>query len=133
LESRRRYGNNGAHPAIGNQEGVALDRRRDLVFYRLVVPTLAAANVVLAGILVSNLQPTGWLEWLEVATAGFCCGVAGWLGASLWSKSYWAQVIARQVAAWRRMADTILEWIEDLPIPSESVEGLKRSLEDTRR
>jgi len=31
------------------------------------------------------------------------------------------------------MADTILEWIEELPIPSESVARLKRSLEETNR
>lgn len=107
--------------------------RRELVLYRLVVPILAVANLVLAGVVVSNLQPTGWLDWLEVATAGFCCIVAGWLGASLWSKSYWAQVIARQVAAWRRMADTIFEWIEELPVSSDAVDRLKRSLEEANR
>jgi hypothetical protein len=109
-----------------------LDRRREIVFYRIVLPTLALANLALAGIIVRDL-PGGWLDWLEVGTAGFCCAVAGWLAASLWSKSYWAQVIAQQVAAWRRMADTILEWIEELPIPSESVARLKRSLEETNR
>jgi len=31
------------------------------------------------------------------------------------------------------MADTILEWIEELPIPSESVARLKRSLEEVKR
>ena len=110
-----------------------MDRRRDFLFYRFVVPTLAVANLILAGVVVSNLQPGGWLDWLEVATAGFCCVVAGWLAASVWSKSYWAQVIARQVATWRRMADTILEWIEELPISSDAVDRLKRSLEDANR
>jgi hypothetical protein len=109
-----------------------LDRRREILFYRIVLPTLALANLALAGVIVRDL-PGGWLDWLEVGTAGFCCAVAGWLAASLWSKSYWAQVIAQQVAAWRRMADTILEWIEELPIPSESVARLKRSLEETNR
>jgi hypothetical protein len=107
--------------------------RRDLVYFRFVVPTLALANVVLAGVVVSNLQPGGWLDWLEVATAGFCCAVAGWLAASVWSKSYWAQVIARQVAAWRRMADTIFVWIEELPVSSDAVDRLKRSLEEANR
>ena len=121
------------HPAIPLAGGHSLDRRKDLVYYRLVVPTLALANLVLAGVVVSNRQPGGWLDWLEVATAGFCCAVAGWLAASVWSKSYWAQVIARQVATWRRMADTILEWIEELPISNDAVDRLKRSLEDANR
>ena len=110
-----------------------MDRRRDIVFYRFVVPTLALANVILAAVVVADLQPAGWLDWLEAATAGFCCAVAGWLAASVWSKTYWAQVIARQVATWRRMADTILEWIEELPISPDAVDRLKRSLEDANR
>jgi hypothetical protein len=31
------------------------------------------------------------------------------------------------------MADTILEWIEELPISSDAVDRLKRSLEDANR
>jgi hypothetical protein len=110
-----------------------LDWRRDLVLYRIVVPTLALTNLVLAAVVISDIQPGGWRDWLEVGTAGFCCVVAGWLAASIWSKSYWATVIARQVSTWRRMADAILEWIEELPVPSESVDRLKRSLEDANR
>ena len=110
-----------------------MERRRDLYLYRLVVPMLGLTNLILAGVLISFVQPKGWLEWVDVATAGFCCAVGGWLAASLWSKSYWAQVIAKQVAVWRRMADTILEWIEELPISSDAVDRLKRSLEETNR
>jgi hypothetical protein len=31
------------------------------------------------------------------------------------------------------MADTILEWIEELPVSSESVDRLRRSLEEADR
>jgi hypothetical protein len=111
-------------------EVACLDRRRDLVFYRIVLPLLTLANVLLAAVVATSLRPNGWLDWVAMGTAGFCCAVAGWLAASLWSKSYWAQVIARQVAAWRRMADTMLAWIEELPISNEALDGLRRSLEE---
>jgi len=108
-----------------------LDRRREVIFYQLVLPVLALVNLVLAVIVVSSLNPSGWMEWLAVATAGFCCTVAGWLAASIWSKSYWARVIARQVTTWRRMADTILGWIEELPVSDEALDRLRRSLDET--
>ena len=107
-----------------------MDRRRDAVFYRIVLPILTLANLVLAAMVATSLRPNGWLDWLSVATAGFCCVVAGWLAASLWAKSYWAQVIARQVSAWRRMADTMLEWIEELPVSNDALDRLRRSLEE---
>jgi hypothetical protein len=108
-----------------------LDRHRDLLFYWFVIPILALTNLALAAIVVSNLHPGGWIGWLEAGTAGFCCGVAGWVAASLWSKKYWAMIMARHVATWRMISDTMLDWIADLPIPSDSVDRLRRSLEET--
>lgn len=108
-----------------------MDKRRETVFYWVVIPILALANLGLATLVISNLHPGGWLGWLEAATAGFCCCIAGWLAASLWSKSYWAMIMARHVRTWRLISDTILDWIADLPIPSDSVDKLKRTLEDT--
>lgn len=110
-----------------------MELRRDALFYRILLPLLALTNLVLAALVATNLRPNGWLGWLAMGTAGFCCAVAGWLAASLWSKSFWAQVIARQVAAWRRMADTMLAWIEEMPISNESLDRLRKSLEEAAR
>jgi hypothetical protein len=104
---------------------------RDL-FYRLILPALAVLNLVLGLVLLSFLPPEGLIGWPVALTAAFCCLVAGWLGASAWSKSYWAIVMTRQVIVWRRMVDAIFEWLEDAPVPSDSIEQLKRSLEEAR-
>lgn len=105
-------------------------KTREALFYRVVLPVLTLANLVLAVMVADSLRPNGWLQWLALGTACFCCAVAGCLTASLFSKSYWAQVITAQVATWRRMADTILEWIEELPVSNEALDRLRRSLEE---
>ncbi len=104
---------------------------RDM-FYRLVLPGLAVLNLTLGLVLLSLLPPTGLVGWPIALTAAFCCLVAGWLGASAWSKSYWAIVMTRQVVTWRRMVDAIFEWLEEAPVPADSIEQLKRSLEEAR-
>lgn len=104
---------------------------RDM-FYRLILPALALLNLGLGLVLLSLLPPKGLIGWPVALTAAFCCLVAGWLGASAWSKSYWAIVMTRQVIVWRRMVDAIFEWLEDAPVPADSIERLKRSLEEAR-
>lgn len=106
-----------------------MDRRR--FFYRFVLPGLAITNLALGATLITFLRPGGWLGWIEAATAALCCGVAGWLGGSGWSKAYWSTVINRQVTTWRRMSDTLVEWIEETPIPDDSVDRLRKSIEDS--
>jgi hypothetical protein len=102
------------------------------LFYRLILPALAALNLGLGLLLLSFLPPEGAIGWPVALTAAFCCLVAGWLGASAWSKSYWAIVMTRQVVVWRRMTDAIFEWLEDAPVPADSIERLKRRLEEAR-
>jgi hypothetical protein len=104
---------------------------RDL-FYRLILPALALLNLGLGLVLLSLLPPTGQVGWPVALTAAFCCLVAGWLGASAWSKSYWAIVMTRQIVVWRRMVDAIFEWLEDAPVPADSIERLRRRLEEAR-
>ena len=111
---------------------VSKNSTRDL-FYRLVLPALAVLNLVLGLMLLSFLPPRGPIGWPVALTAAFCCLVAGWLGASAWSKSFWAVVMNRQVATWHRMSDAIFEWLADAPVPADSIERLKRSLEEARR
>src|SRR5450759_3618500 len=103
---------------------------RGRLFYRVFLPLAVAANVGLALAVLMQLRPDGWLGWLEVATGGFCCAVAGWLAASAWSKSYWGSAMARQVMAWRQIADTIFAWMEEVPLPAEALHRLKASLDE---
>ncbi|HSP08801.1 MAG TPA: hypothetical protein VLU92_04310 [Candidatus Dormibacteraeota bacterium] len=109
-----------------------MKRSRDSRFFKVLLPGFAAANLGLGLVVLAQLGPHLWLQWLEIATGAFCCAVAGWLAASGWSKSYWGKSMARQVFAWHRMVDAIFAWVEDLPIPAESVYRLKRALEDVR-
>jgi hypothetical protein len=102
-------------------------------FYRVVVPVAVALNLGLGLVVLSTLQPTGWLGWLEVGTGAFCCVVAGWLAASAWSKSYWGSAMARQINVWRQIADAIFAWLEETPLPADALQPLKRSLDEVVR
>lgn len=99
-------------------------------FYRVFLPISVAANLGLGVAVLSNLRPVGWLGWLEVATGAFCCIVAGWLAAAAWSKSYWGSAMARQITAWRLIADAIFAWLEEAPLPAEALQRLKASLDE---
>jgi hypothetical protein len=99
-------------------------------FYRVFLPISVAANLGLGVAVLSNLRPDGWLGWLEVATGAFCCIVAGWLAAAAWSKSYWGSAMARQITAWRLIADAIFAWLEEAPLPAEALQRLKASLDE---
>jgi hypothetical protein len=99
-------------------------------FYRVLVPIAVVVNLGLGVAVLSNLRPDGWLGWLEVVTGAFCCGVAGWLAASAWSKSYWGGAMARQITAWRQIADAIFAWLEEAPLPAEALQRLKASLDE---
>jgi hypothetical protein len=99
-------------------------------FYRIFLPAAVAANLTLGVLILSQLRPASWLDWLVIMTGAFCCGVAGWLAASAWSRSYWSGAMARQVAVWRQMIDAIFEWLEEAPVSAHSLQGLKLNLED---
>jgi hypothetical protein len=100
------------------------------MFYRIFLPASVAVNLGLGVAVLSNLRPEGWLGWQEVATGAFCCVVAGWLAAAAWSKSYWSAAMARQITAWRQIADAIFVWLEEAPLPAEALQRLKGSLEE---
>jgi hypothetical protein len=38
--------------------------------------------------------------------------------------------MARQITAWRQIADAIFVWLEDVPLPSDSLQRLKQSLDE---
>jgi hypothetical protein len=103
---------------------------RQRFFYGLFLPLGVLANLGLGVLILAGLRPQSWLGWLEVGTGALCCLIAGWLAAAAWSKTYWHRSMARQVATWRRIADTFFAWVEDVPVPAEALHRLKSSLEE---
>lgn len=106
------------------------ERSSGRLFYRVFIPMAVAVNLGLGIFILSYLGPSGRLGWLEVGTGAFCCLVAGWLAASAWSKSYWGAAMARQIAAWRQIADAIFAWLEEAPLPADALQRLKWSLDE---
>jgi hypothetical protein len=107
-----------------------IKRSPDRFFYRVFLPVSVAVNLALGVLILNGLEPRGWLGWLQVATGAFCCLVAGLLAAASWSKSYWGNAMARQVAIWRQIADAIFSWLEEAPLPADALQRLKRSLDE---
>jgi hypothetical protein len=99
-------------------------------FYVLFLPLGVVANLGLGLFILTGLHPATWPGWLEVGTGALCCVIAGWLAAAAWSKSYWHRSMARQVATWRRIADAFFSWVEEAPVPAESLHSLRSSLEE---
>jgi TRAP-type C4-dicarboxylate transport system permease small subunit len=100
------------------------------LFFRVFLPLGVLANLGLGVVILAGLHPDGWPGWLEVVTGVFCCVVAGWLAASAWSKSYWNNAMARQVAVWHRIAGAFFGWLEEAPLPAEALTRLKTSLDE---
>lgn len=106
-------------------------RRRGIIFYKVVLPGFMLVNLGLGIFTLVQLHPTGMFGWMELGTGAFCCAIAGLLAGAGWSKSYWGSAMERQVTAWRRIVDAMFRWIEDAPVPAESLRTLKRSLDET--
>jgi hypothetical protein len=104
--------------------------RSERLFFRVFLPLGIVANLGLGVWILAGLNPQVWTDWLKVGTGAFCCLVAGWLAASAWSKSYWSRAMVRQVALWRRIADTFFAWLEEAPLPPEAIHRLKTSLDE---
>jgi hypothetical protein len=105
-------------------------KAREWIFFRVFLPLGILANLGLGLVLFSNLRPEGWSGWLQVATGSLCCVIAGWLASAAWSKSYWGKSMARQVAVWGQISDAFFGWLEEAPLPAESLQGLKASLDN---
>ena len=120
------------HKVLGR---VVDDRRispvaREQLFFRLFLPLGILANLGLGVWILADLNPHLWSDWLQLGTGAFCCMVAGWLAAAAWSKSYWSRTMVRQIAVWRRIADTFFAWLEEAPLPPEALHRLKSSLDE---
>lgn len=119
--------------AIGTPGHVsgAPEPKRERLYYAVFLPLGVLANLALGLVILAGLLKTNqWADWLQVGVGAFCCAIAGWLAAAIWSKSYWNRSMARQVAVWRRIADAFFAWVEDVPLPAESVTRLKASLDE---
>jgi TRAP-type C4-dicarboxylate transport system permease small subunit len=107
-----------------------LETRSQRIFYAVFLPLGVLANLVLGVLILTGLRPETWAGWLQIGAGAFCCAVAGWLAAAAWSKSYWTRTMTRQITIWRRIADAIFVWMEDAPLPADSLRGLKTSLDE---
>lgn len=102
---------------------------RQRLFYGLFLPAGVLANLALGIVILTGLGPATWSAWLQIATGALCCMIAGWLGASGWSRFYWTRNMSYQVKTWHRIADAFFAWVEEAPLPAESLHSLKTSLE----
>lgn len=106
------------------------ESRRQRLFYAVFLPAGVIANLGLGVVILAGLNPERWSDWLQIVTGALCCVIAGWLAAAAWSKFYWHRSMARQVATWARIADAFFAWVEEAPVPPESLNTLKSTLED---
>jgi hypothetical protein len=123
---------NEAERKVPDVQAALRESRPQRIFYAMFLPLGAVVNVGLGIFILSWLNPPAVpdFRWLLIVVGAFCCFIGGWLSAAAWSKSYWNRSMARQVAVWRRIADTFFVWLEDAPVPAESLHGLKSSLEE---
>lgn len=99
-------------------------------FYGAFLPLGMLANLALGFFVLTRLSPVGWPGWLQLATGAFCCVVAGWLACAAWARFYWNNALVRQVTVWRRITDAFFGWLEEAPVPAESLSGLMRTLDE---
>ncbi|TAN33889.1 hypothetical protein EPN29_04455 [bacterium] len=105
-------------------------KRSERLFYGVFIPLGVLANLGLGVMILTGLKPDSWSGWLQVGTGALCCLISGWLAAAAWSKSYWNNCMARQIAVWRRIADAFFAWLEEAPLPAEALYRLKSSLDE---
>jgi hypothetical protein len=114
--------------------GAGADQRpspRARAFFNIWLPLGIMANLGLGLLVLADIGANKpWTDWLQLGTGAFCCMVAGWLSAALWSRVYWNRSMARQVAVWRRIADTFFAWVEEVPLPAETLHRLETSLDE---
>lgn len=100
------------------------------LFFRFTLPVLATANLVLGIVLLAQPASESWEDLVVRFTGGFCFMVSGWLFAAGWSTAYWSRAIQHYVRHWAQLAEVIFGWLEEAPVPLESLRKLRGSLED---
>ncbi len=102
----------------------------ELIFYRILLPLLAACNLALGLMTLGGLGRPGWIGAVELGTGAVCCAIGGGLVAAALSKSYWTRAMRRQVAVWRQVSDALIRWLEETRVTDEALARLHASLSD---
>src|SRR6202165_4510210 len=76
-------------PAVLGAKGNWMKRSRDRRFFKVLLPLFVTANLGLGLLVLAQLGPHEWQQWLGVGPGGVCCAVAGWLAGSGWAASCW--------------------------------------------
>ena len=114
------------------EDGLEGRKPSGTLFFTVVLPCLAILNLALGAALLLSLGPRTWQDRALSAAGAFCCLVAGWLLSAGWSKWYWSRILDHQISAWRSMVNAFVRWLEDAPVPVDSLRRLDRSLRDAR-
>lgn len=102
----------------------------ELIFYRILLPLLAACNLALGLMTLGGLGRPGWIGAVELGTGAVCCAIGGGLVAAALSKSYWTRAMRRQVAVWRQVSDALIRWLDETRVTDEALARLHASLSD---
>lgn len=102
----------------------------ELIFYRILLPLLAACNLALGLMTLGGLGRPGWIGAVELGTGAICCAIGGGLVAAALSKSYWTRAMRRQVAVWRQVSDALIRWLDETRVTDEALARLHASLSD---
>jgi hypothetical protein len=102
------------------------------MFYRVLLPTLAAFNLALGITALAGLRLNGWTDTAYVVAGAGCCVIAGALLAAGLIRGYLTRSMLRQIVMWRQFSDTVVNWIEESGMPEETVARLHRSLNQVK-
>lgn len=98
--------------------------------YRLLVPLLAAVNLVLGlAVLVLSHHASNWKAGILIVFGGLLCAIGGWLTGATWLRSYWHSRMQRQMRLWAGVVDAVTGWEEEVGVAPDASLKLKRRLE----
>ncbi len=115
----------------GHSRGSLESSSRVRAFYWLILPALAALNLLLGLANLAALAPRQWMGWLDLLVGAFCCCVAGWLAGAATARAVWRAAAQMQARRWRRLLEVLLKWTEVAPISVTEMRRLKAEAEAT--
>lgn len=114
-------------PHLASPDPNARDRE---LAYRLLVPLLAALNLVL-GLLVLALShhSSSWKAGILIVSGGLLCAIGGWLAGATWLRCYWHSRMERQMRLWAGVVDAVTGWEEEVGVAPDAALKLKQRLD----
>lgn len=98
--------------------------------YRLLVPLLAGANLVLGlAVLVLSHHASNWKAAILIVCGGLLCAIGGWLAGATWLRFYWHSRMQRQMRLWAGVVDAVTGWEEEVGVAPDASLKLKRRLD----